>query len=352
LNYLLDCRAAAPLVNGADDEQMPVPPPPLTLAVAAPAMALPVGEPGWSDSGRRGPGRGLSMSTCTGSGIEVGAAAAASTALVESGGHNSCGIHPVIFGVASLRVATILIHAARTRCTSAAPVTGAAAEAGREDWAWRSEPLNGNDFERQAKQRHTVAEASGRTPGPHRNATVSLRFRLAAYRYGGGTFRAGATVFTGQRWRLPTPSIGSPFLAGAVLSRTSRRSPALDRRGVFMITRVREEPEHVAVVSADGEPVQLTRIGRRANLVIVHGGMDSAKNWLPVAKVFAPHHRIWPLDRRPADPANECSPDRKVDDRQVVLAFLDLSDLPISSAVLFEPPLTGRRTDRRRTCWT
>jgi hypothetical protein len=49
LKYLLDqVRAAAPLVGGADDEQMPVPLPPLTLAVADPVMALPVGEPGWS----------------------------------------------------------------------------------------------------------------------------------------------------------------------------------------------------------------------------------------------------------------------------------------------------------------
>jgi hypothetical protein len=44
----IGCRAAAPLVGGADDEKVPVPPPPLTLAVADPAMTLPVGEPGWS----------------------------------------------------------------------------------------------------------------------------------------------------------------------------------------------------------------------------------------------------------------------------------------------------------------
>ncbi|WP_167406457.1 alpha/beta fold hydrolase [Amycolatopsis thailandensis] len=116
------------------------------------------------------------------------------------------------------------------------------------------------------------------------------------------------------------------------------------------------------VASADGTPIVVNRVGDGPDVVILHGGMDSAASWLPVASSLARRgYRCWLPHRRRADTGEDYSLEREIDDLAAVLgladgparivghsygalialrALLRAPALPIAAAVLYEPPLT------------
>ncbi|MFK0249577.1 alpha/beta fold hydrolase [Amycolatopsis azurea] len=117
------------------------------------------------------------------------------------------------------------------------------------------------------------------------------------------------------------------------------------------------------MTSADGTPIVINQVGHGPDVVLIHGGMDDATSWLPVASSLASWgFRCWLPHRRRADTGQHYSIDREIDDLAAVLSLADgaarvighsygavivlrallrTPALPIKTAVLYEPPLTA-----------
>ncbi len=120
------------------------------------------------------------------------------------------------------------------------------------------------------------------------------------------------------------------------------------------------QPEEQVVRSADGTRIGFVTLGTGPSLVLVHGGVGTVDQWLPVAKALAGRFTCHLLDRRGrgrSGDAAEHSLVREVEDIEAVLrvagpaahllghsygaicALQAACRVPVGRLVLYEPPL-------------
>lgn len=155
--------------------------------------------------------------------------------------------------------------------------------------------------------------------------------------------------------------IGLAAFASSVVVAAGCVQPADDEAGS---TGLREGDPHM-VRSADGTRIGFAQVGSGSlPLVIVHGALTGADQWLPVATAMAEHCTCYVMDRRGrgrSDDGADYALEREVEDIEAVLdaagpgayllghssgaiyALEAARRRPVAGLVLYEPPIHMRR---------